>query len=78
MTDRLREEVLRFDPEIPIERAWQPPASWYVDADHHALERRAVFGDSWQAVARAADLERPGSFARPEPVRIYPPVSGAR
>ncbi len=28
--DRLRAELSRFDPALPIERAWTPPASWYV------------------------------------------------
>jgi choline monooxygenase len=59
---RAHDEVLRFDPEVPIERAWQPPASWYTDPDIYALERPAVFGRSWQAVARLDQLAQPGAF----------------
>jgi phenylpropionate dioxygenase-like ring-hydroxylating dioxygenase large terminal subunit len=62
MHDLLRREVLRFDPEIPIERAWTPPASWYTDAEIHHLEQRAVFAQSWLAVARLEQLARPGQF----------------
>ncbi|MSP25380.1 MAG: aromatic ring-hydroxylating dioxygenase subunit alpha [Myxococcales bacterium] len=58
----LRDLVFRFDPEVPIERAWMPPGAWYTDPDLYALERRAVFGASWQAVARVEQLGVPGAY----------------
>lgn len=60
---RLRQELLRFEPTVPVEEAWTPPSSWYVDPELFELERRAVFARSWQPVARAADLAEPGSYA---------------
>lgn len=59
----VRAEIDRFDAEAPIEDAWTPPASWYVDPAFDALDRRAVFGASWQPVARLAEVREPGQYA---------------
>src|SRR5262245_11758559 len=58
----LREEVHRFDPAIPIERAFMPPASWYTDPRFAALERTAVFGRNWLPAARLDQLREPGAY----------------
>ncbi len=58
----LRDKVSVFNPELPLERAVAAPAAWYTDADVYALERRAVFGDSWLVAGRAADAADPGSY----------------
>ncbi len=60
--DRLRAEIERFDPSVPIEAAWTPPCSWYTDPEIFALERAAVFRHSWQPVARVDQLAEPGSY----------------
>lgn len=57
---RVTRMVEGYDPDVPLERARTPPASWYLDAELHALERRAIFGRHWQAVARTDQLRRPG------------------
>ncbi len=59
----LRAEVLRFDPEIPIEDAVTPPSSWYVAPEMWELERRAVFGRCWHPVARDGELDEAGAYA---------------
>lgn len=56
----LADELLAFDAELPIERANTPPASWYRDESLAALERDAVFGNDWIAVALAQELATPG------------------
>jgi len=58
----LRAEIERFDPGIPIEKAWTPPAAWYTSRDVAELERRAVFARTWQAVARVAEVAEPGAY----------------
>ena len=58
----LRRELLRFDAALPVERASTPPASWYVAPEFHRLERDAVFGRTWQPVARVEQLRAPGSY----------------
>jgi choline monooxygenase len=58
----VRAEIERFDPELPVERSHMPPSSWYLDARVAELERRAVFGSSWLAVGRAADVAAPGAY----------------
>jgi len=58
----LRAEVARFDAALPIERAYMPPGSWYVDPRFAALERQAVFGSSWLAVAHTGELAAPGAY----------------
>lgn len=62
LREELASEIDRFDPELPIERAFMPPASWYVDPRFHELERRAVFGRTWQAVARDDEVAAPGAY----------------
>ena len=58
----LQREIERFDPSIPIEEAWTPPASWYVAPAFDHLERQAVFPHTWQIVGRIADLVQPQSY----------------
>ena len=62
----LRELVSGYDPRAPLERASTIPASWYVDPDLFALERRTVFARSWQVVGRADQVANPGQFLSAE------------
>jgi choline monooxygenase len=59
---RLKREVERFDPTIPIEAAQTPPAAWYRDPGIYELERRAVFAKNWLAVGREDALPTAGSY----------------
>lgn len=54
--------VAAFDPAVPIERAATPPSAWYTDPAIYQLERRSVFRNSWQPVARVGELDQPGSY----------------
>ena len=58
----LQRELLRFDPSIPIERAYTPPASWYVLPEFLPHERDRVFRRTWQAVGRVDQVARPGDY----------------
>ncbi len=60
--DDVERMVAGFDPEVPIERAWTPPSSWYTSDAMHAAEQHAVWGRAWQPVARLSDLAKVGSF----------------
>src|SRR5262245_5531008 len=60
--DTLRAELARFDPSLPIEKAWTPPASWYRGSDFLELERTRLFGRTWQAVARLDQVAHPGDY----------------
>jgi choline monooxygenase len=62
MASHLNDQLRLFDPDLPLERAHTIPASWYFDPEIAAAERRAVFGDTWQAVGRADQVAQPGSF----------------
>ena len=62
MTDSLTKKLTAFHADLPLEQAHTLPAEWYTDADVYALERQAIFGDSWQMVGRAAEVAEPGSF----------------
>lgn len=55
-------DIAGFDPSLPIERAWTPPAAWYTTPDFHALEQAAVFGRNWLVAARSDQLAEPGRF----------------
>ena len=60
--DAVRAELARFDPSLPIEKAWTPPASWYRGSAFMERERARVFGRTWQAVARLDQVARPGDY----------------
>ena len=49
ISDPMRAELFRFDPTVPIERAFTPPASWYQRPEFLELERERVFRKTWQA-----------------------------
>ena len=53
------DELRRFDPAIPVERAATPPASWYVDPAFADMERRA-FREAWVPVARVDQVATVG------------------
>ena len=62
ISDPIRAEISRFDPTLPIERAFTPPASWYVRPEFLELERERVFRRTWQAVGRLDQVPRPGDY----------------
>lgn len=62
-SSRLAAEVERFDPDLPVERAFAPPSSWYTAPAVHELERRAVLQRRWLYACRAHDVSAPGSYA---------------
>ena len=62
MPTALQELLARFDANAPLAQARTIPAAWYHDPALADLERRAVFGDSWQAVGRSDQVAEPGRF----------------
>jgi choline monooxygenase len=66
MESSLRDILASYDERAPLDQAYTIPASWYVDERIAALERQNVFGRSWQVVACADQLTRPGDFVTTE------------
>ncbi len=62
MQDHLKSIIDAYDAKAPLETALTIPAPWYTDTRIADLERRAVFGGSWQMVARLDQLSEPGRF----------------
>jgi nitrite reductase/ring-hydroxylating ferredoxin subunit len=62
----LDEIIASYDPEAPLAEASTIPAAWYTDARLFELEKKTVFGRSWQFTARADQLEEPGNFVTTE------------
>jgi choline monooxygenase len=62
MAEDSRGTTASFDPALPLERAHTIPSAWYLDAKIHEVERRAVFGNTWQAVGRVDQVSSPGSY----------------
>ncbi len=57
------EQILSsYDDRAPLSRASTIPASWYLDPRIAELERSNVFSRTWQLVARATQLQKPGDF----------------
>lgn len=66
MTDPVDAILTRFDDTLPLERAWTIPGEWYTDPRIAELERRRVFGRSWQLVGRTDQLAEPGAYVTAE------------
>jgi choline monooxygenase len=62
MTDGIPQLLAEFDPDLPLERARTIPNSWYTSAEVYALERAAVFAQSWQAIGQCEQVHASGSF----------------
>jgi len=60
MNDRLKATIQAYDPGLPLERACTIPSAWYTDPAILDLERKSVFGQSWQFVARVDQLQDEG------------------
>ncbi len=55
-----------YDPNAPLAEASTIPSSWYTDERVYELERRTVFGNSWQFAARLDQLREPGDYVTTE------------
>jgi len=55
-------EMIRFDPNLPLERARTIPSAWYFAPDIAADERDRVFANDWQCVGLAEDVAKPGDY----------------
>lgn len=66
MTAQLDLMLTDFDHTLPLERARTIPAAWYRDPIMYEAERRAVFGNTWQAVGRTDQIKEPGRFLTAE------------
>lgn len=76
------ESILQsYQPDTPLDRAATIPAAYYTDTRVHDLERRSVFGNTWQCVARLDQVSQPGQFVTAdvagEPVVIVRGQDGA-
>jgi choline monooxygenase len=62
MHQAVHDLLLEFDPDRPLERAATIPNTWYSNDDIYELERRTVFGGTWQIIGRSDQIREPGSF----------------
>jgi choline monooxygenase len=62
MSDHIRALLDAFDPGLPLPKARTIPAAWYHDGELAALERRVVFGQTWQPAGRAELVADPGQY----------------
>jgi len=58
----LREILASYNDAAPLSEAWTIPSPWYTDPRVADLELQNVFGRTWQAVGRSAQVEKPGQF----------------
>jgi hypothetical protein len=45
--DYLKQEIKKFDPSIPIAKAFTPPSSWYTDPLFLRLESKSIFHSNY-------------------------------
>src|SRR5215469_16944604 len=66
MHSSLQEILNSYNERDPLQEAYTIPAPWYVDERIADLERRYVFGGTWQVVAGRDQLKHPGQFVTRE------------
>ena len=62
MSRNVRSLLGLYNPNNPLDHASTIPSPWYFDEGIGELEHSAVFGKTWQAVGRAAQVQNPGQF----------------
>jgi len=62
MEQTVQEILALYDDQAPLAEAFTIPAPWYFDPRIADLERRRVFGKTWQAVGRLPQVAEPGQF----------------
>ncbi|HJZ12823.1 MAG TPA: (2Fe-2S)-binding protein, partial [Acidobacteriota bacterium] len=55
-------DLTDFNPIHDVSQAGTMPARWYNDPEIFQLEKQKIFWSTWQPVARADLLTRPGDF----------------
>ncbi len=66
MNSSLHALVASYNDQAPLEQAYTIPGAWYINENIAELERRSVFGSTWQVVACADQLQQPGRFITTE------------
>jgi choline monooxygenase len=66
MAVSIRKIIEDYNPNLPLDEASTPPASWYRDARILALEQRAVFSHSWRLAGRSDQVRNPGQYITAE------------
>ncbi len=56
------QEIARFNAVVPLDAAWLPPSSWYIDKRFFDLERDTVFKNNWLIAARTDQFTRAGDY----------------
>ncbi|MGA8075479.1 MAG: Rieske (2Fe-2S) protein, partial [Candidatus Acidiferrales bacterium] len=62
MEQTIQEILAIYDDKASLADAYTIPAPWYFDERIAELERRRVFGKTWQGVARTDQLAQPGQY----------------
>jgi len=62
LSKKLEKCLNQFNPDLPLQEAFTPPASWYTQADFLKLEGDRVFNSSWLFAGRADQAANPGDY----------------
>jgi choline monooxygenase len=66
MNNGIKSILELYDETSPLEEAHTIPAPWYVEPAIDKLEQQRVFGNTWQAIGRTAQLRNPGDYITAE------------
>ncbi len=66
MESSLKRILDAYRADLPLREASTIPAEWYFDPRIAELERRRVFGSSWQLAGRTAQVAAPGQYITTE------------
>ncbi len=62
MLRSLQHLIEKYDAKAPLSKAHTIPSEWYTEPRVFALEKRAVFGRSWQMVGRTSQVAEAGQY----------------
>jgi len=58
----LKEEIQRFETNLPLEESRTAPASWYTNKEFHSLEAESVFKNNWLHIGHIGELAEKGAY----------------
>ena len=59
--EMVKREIDRFDPSVPIEKAYTPPSTWYTNK-HFFDEEKNIFKRNWIGLCSDKDLQEAGDY----------------
>jgi choline monooxygenase len=58
----IKEEIEKFNPNIPVAESLTPPSSWYTSREFYKHEIKTVFKKNWVSIGNGTELQKEGDY----------------